>query len=192
MTFIDKVRRIQLFISIIIFIVCFTFCWYTTNFKLLDIQLSYWGIDKASAIYWNATVVIISCSLFYNIYDYIISHPRLIFKTFISWAFFSAFLSLLLTGVINMRYYVHNVTAFYYFFTVPIVIYLMAWLNRKKIRYREWLGHMLYSSAMIVIPLIFINLFKGMAISEITHGCILVSWCIWSNKKITNNIVKNK
>jgi hypothetical protein len=183
MDIVSKIRRIQTFVSIIIFIIVFLFCWYITNFNIFDIQLSYWGVADKASIYWNGMTMILSLSLFFNVDYYVNNHIRMIEKKIIRLLFASVFLSLFLTGFINMHYYIHNLTAVYYFFLLPLTIYLMTYLNRKTIQYKEWLTNIIFSTCMIVLPLIFINLFKGMAISEIIHSAIVIVWSLWILKK---------
>jgi hypothetical protein len=176
-------RKIQSIISIILFTLISFFAFYTTGFNILEIQLSYLGIDNNVATYWNFGLIIVSISLFFNVDYYINNHNRIINKPFIRTLFISAFTSLFLTGLINMHYKIHDLTAFYYFFSLPLIIYIMAFLNRKKIQYKEWLGHLIFSTCMIVFPLSLIHFFKGMAISEIVHSIIVFLWGIWILKQ---------
>lgn len=180
---INKIRKIQSLISIIVFTSAFLFCWYVTNFNIFDIQLSYWGIEESSSMYWNGTIMLLSASLFFNVDFYVKNHIRMVSKKTIRLLFGSVFLSLFLTGLVNMHYYIHNLTAVYYFFVLPLAIYVMAYLNKKTIQYKEWLGHIVFSSCMIILPLLFIHIFKGMAISEVIHSVIVMLWSIWILKK---------
>lgn len=180
---INKIRRIQSLISILVFTSAFLFCWYVTDFNIFEIQLSFWGVEKSSSMYWNCTIMLLSLSLFFNVDYYIKNHIRMINKKRLRIMFGSVFFSLFLTGLVNMHYYIHNLTAVYYFFFLPLVIYLMAYLNKKTIQYKEWLGHIVFSSCMIILPLLFIHLFKGMAISEAIHSLIVMLWSVWILKK---------
>lgn len=183
MELINKIRKIQTIVSIVIFIITFLFCWYVTDFNLLNIQLSYWGVDANASKYWNGTVMILAASLFFNVDFYVKNHIRMIDIKTIRIAFASVFLSLFLTGLINMHYEIHNLTAVYYFFVLPLTIYLMAYFNRKTIQYKEWLTHIIFSTCMIILPLLSIHVFKGMAISELSHSFIVMLWSIWILKK---------
>ena len=183
MSLINKIRRIQTVVSIVIFVVVFLFCWYVTNFNIFDIQLSYWGVAEKASAYWNGTVMVLAASLLFNVDYYVKNHIRMIDKTILRISFGSVFLSLFLTGYVDMHYYIHNITAVYYFFVLPLTIYLMAYFNRKTIQYKEWLTHIIFSTCMIITPLLFIHLFKGMAISEIAHSVIVMLWSLWILKK---------
>lgn len=180
---INKIRRIQTVISIVIFTVVFLFCWYVTGFNIFDIQLSYWGVAEKASSYWNGTIMILAASLFFNVDYYVKNHIRMVDKKILRVSFGSVFLSLFITGYMDMHHYIHNFTAVYYFFILPLTIYLMAYFNRKTIQYKEWLTHIIFSTCMIIMPLLFIHLFKGMAISEITHSLIVMLWSLWILKK---------
>lgn len=166
-----------------IFVVVFLFSWYITGFNIFDIQLSYWGINTNSSMYWNGGIICIAISLFFNVDHYVKNHKRMIDTKIIRVLFGSVFLSLFLTGVINMHHYIHNLTAVYYFFVLPLTIFLMTYLNRKTIQYKEWLINIIFSTSMILIPLMFLYLFKGMAISETLHSMIVMLWSLWILKK---------
>ena len=74
---------------------------------------------------------------------------------------------------------VHNVTAYFYFFAYPLVIFLFAHLNRKHLQYKEWRIHTAFAVAMVVSPLLLIKAFPGMALSETAHSAIVIGWNIW-------------
>lgn len=183
MDIVNKIRRIQTITSISVFVGVFLFCWHVTNFNIFDIQLSYWGVEMKSSIYWNVTVMLLATSMFFNVDYYVKNHIRMIDKKTIRIGFGTVFLALFITGLVNMHYSLHNITAVYYFFVLPLIIYLMAYFNRKTIQYKEWLGHIIFSTCMIVVPLLFIHIFKGMAISEILHSLIVMAWSLWILKK---------
>ena len=179
MSVLKRVRRLQTIFSAIIFMAVFLFCWNITKFNILEIQLSYWGINDKASVYWNSMMIILSLSLWYNVDFYVKTHARMIEKKIIRMMFGSVFLCLFATGAINMHYYIHNLTAVYYFFGLPLTIYLMAYWNRKAIQYKEWLWQISFSTCMILIPLVFIHMFKGMAISETLHSTIVMLWGFW-------------
>lgn len=180
MTFVKKLRRIQTISSVIIFAVIFLSCWYVTKFNITEIQLSYWGVENNKlSPFWNITLMILAISMFFNVRHYIKEHKRMIYKGTIYFVFSTVFLSLFLTGMVTMDYKLHNMVAFYYFFVYPFSIFLLSHFNRKTIQYREWLGHLCFSIAMIISPLLFIYFFKGMAISEAIHSAVVLSWSLW-------------
>lgn len=176
---IKRFRRVQTTISIAIFILIFLFCWKTTKFNLEEIQLSYWGIDEKIAWFWNSCIVLLSVSIYYNTYNFIQSHPRMQFKTLLQGIFLMVSVFLALTGLVNMNYPLHNITAYLYFFLYPLSVFCVAHLNRKHLQYKEWLTHLIFSIAMVVSPLLFIHFFEGMAISETAHTIIVMIWNLW-------------
>lgn len=176
---IKKFRRIQTIASIAIFVLVFLTCWKTTNFNLKDIQLSYWGIDNKLAWFWNTCVVILSISIYQNVHQYIEQHPRLQYKRVPKIMFFIVSLCLFLTGIVNMHHPLHNFTAYIYFFAYPLCIFVLAHLNRKFLQYKEWFTHVMLSIAMVILPLIFIAIFPGMAITETVHSLVVIGWNLW-------------
>ena len=176
---IKRFRRVQTITSVAIFIAVFFFCWYVTKFKILDIQLSYWGVENKINWIWNTCLVILSISMAFNTFNYIEEHPRAQFKKTTQKLFILVCFSLFMTGIINMKHEIHNITAFFYFFAYPMAIFAFAHLNRKLLKYREWLIHVSVSVSMVVLSLVFIKMFHGMAVTEIIHGSIVMGWNLW-------------
>src|SRR5438552_3393740 len=121
----------------------------------------------------------LSISIYYNAYHFIESHNRVQYKKFLQILVFIVSGCLFVTGAINMHYWIHNVVAAVYFFAYPLAIFLLAHFNRKHLQYKEWKTHLLISVAMVICPLLFIELFHGMAIPETIHCCIVMSWNLW-------------
>ena len=174
-------RRLQTITSILLFLGVFFFCWYVTEFKLADIQLSFWGVDKKLGWLWNSCVALLSVSIFINVYYFIKHHKRLneTYTNFLYIVFFLTSLFLFLTGVINMSHDIHDVTAYLYFFAYPLVVFFLAHLNRKTMQYKEWKTHTTFAIAMVVLPLLVLKFFPGMAIPEIIHSIIVIGWNCW-------------
>lgn len=179
MPFVKSIRRSQTIISIIIFIMIFIGCWYVTDFKITEIQLSYWGLESKISSFWNIAVMLISVSMFFNVRYYIMNHNRMIYKKTLYYMFISVFIAQFIIGLVTMNHELHNLVAYYYFFVYPLSIFMLSYLNRKTIQYREWLGNLIFSISMVLLPLIFIHFFKGMAISEISHCVVVLLWSLW-------------
>ena len=179
----DKIklfRRVQTIISTLIFIGIFLMCWYVTGFSLVNIQLSFWGISKLGWI-WNSCLILLSISIFINVYYFIEHHQRLNtnYNSFLKYLFLLTSVFLFITGLVNMTYALHNVVAYLYFFSYPLCIFLFSHLNRKSLKYRDWQIHTLFSSLMIILPVLSIKLFPGMAISETLHSVMVIGWNLW-------------
>ncbi len=173
------IRRLQTFISIILFISVFLFCWGVTNFELSDIQLSKWGESGFTAPIWNSIVCLLAISIFINSYLYIKHTPRIKHKT-ISYLLF-AFISLCLfiIGFYDMNHrFIHNFAAYLYFFAYPLIIFIFTYVHRKTLHYSDWIKDIFISISMIIIPLIFVYLFKGMAFAETAHIILVIFWNI--------------
>lgn len=173
------IRRSQTFISILLFAVVFLFCWHVTDFKLTDIQLSKWGESGLTAPIWNGIVCLLAVSIFVNSYLYIKHTPRIKHK-FISYFLFGFItLCLFLVGYFDMNYkFIHNVAAYLYFFAYPLVIFIFTYIHRKTIQYQDWVKDISISIAMIIIPLVFVAMFKGMAFAETAHIVLVILWNI--------------
>lgn len=173
------IRRSQTFISILLFIIVFLFCWQVTDFQLSEIQLSKWGESGITAPVWNGIICLLSISIFVNSYLYIKHTPRIKQKN-ISYVLFGfiAF-CLFIVGVFNVNYnIIHNIAAYLYFFTYPLVIFIFTYLHRKTLQYKDWVKDITISISMIILPLIFVALFNGMAWAEIAHVALSIVWNI--------------
>jgi hypothetical membrane protein len=86
---------------------------------------------------------------------------------------------LFLTGAINLTHTIHDVTAYLYFFSYPLAVFLLAHFNRKHMQYKEWKHHTIFAVAMVVSPLLALKFFPGMAIPETIHTVIVIGWNLW-------------
>jgi hypothetical membrane protein len=178
---VNKFRRLQTIVSITLFIIIFLFCWSVTDFKIVDIQLSHWGGDGVPVSpLWNSIIMILSVSTLINFILYIKHNERvknkkipLLFGSFVS-------LCLFMVGFYSVDHsFIHNLSAYLYFFLQPLLIFVLAYLNRFTLSYKEWLTHLFISIIMVLIPLIFISMFKGLAITETIHTVIVCYWNLY-------------
>lgn len=174
-----KFRNRQTIASIIIFIFVFFMCWIETGFNLEEIQLSKWGIINRVGMFWNFCLILLSISIYLNTRHYIITNKRLYYTKVPKIMFFLVSISLFLTGIINMNYTIHSYTALFYFYIFPLSIFWLAHLNRKYLKYSEWLTHTSVSACMIIVPFILLKVFDGMAMAEILHSLFVVGWSVW-------------
>jgi hypothetical membrane protein len=176
----------QTFVSVFLFFSVFVFCWYVTGFEITKIELSKWGESGKIGMIWNSILVLLASSIFLNNFLYIKHSNRIKYKniSYVIFGFVSLFL--LLVGLFNVNYpIIHNTFAWLYFFTYPLIIFIFTHINRKSLKYREWIGNLLISVGMIVFPLISILVFSGAAISEIIHILFVIFW----NLKIALKII---
>lgn len=178
---INRFRRIQTIVSTTLFVIVFLLCWNITGFNLKDIQLSKWGIDSKIGLFWNACLVLLSISIYFNVYYYIKNHNRIQYKKIYQFIFLIISISLFLTGVLDMNQWLHAFCAAFYFFAYPLAIFFLAHFNRKHFQYKEWKTHLILSIIMGAVPLMFIAIFSGMAISETIHSSTVIGWNIWIN-----------
>lgn len=174
------IRRTQTTVSIIMFFIVMAFCWSVADYNINEIQLSYWGnVDKFEYGWlWNSIIVLLSLSIFFNNIFFIKNHSRITYK-FIPYISFSIVaVSLFLVGVFNINYgLLHDIPAWFYFFSYPLSIFMMSHLNRKILLYKEWFTHLIFSIVMIVLPLVLLGFFPGFGISEIIHSIVV---CVWN------------
>ena len=178
---IKRFRRVQTLSSILLFVGVFFLCWYVTKFDLKKIQLSHWGIEEKLGWIWNSCIAVLSISIFINVYFFIKHHTRLfeIYTKSIILFFLSTSIFLFITGVVDMHNQLHTITAYLYFISYPLAVFSFAHLNRNSLQYKEWLNHTIFSVIMVSLPLFTLNMFPGMAITEIIHTVIVILWNIW-------------
>ena len=172
-------RKIQMLFSIIVFLFVFIICYFTTGFNITEIQLSRWGITQQVGWLWNSCLVLLGISCFHNIYHYLQQHPHLEFKKWFTLAFLFQGINIVFLGLVVAGNLAHSIVAYTYFFTLPLTIYLLAALNRKRMKVSEWLTHTILSSLMIVLPLSTLFIFNGKAISETLHTMFFIMWNLY-------------
>jgi hypothetical membrane protein len=174
------IRRTQTIISIILFFIVLVFCWEVTGLDVKSIQLSHWGGSNMEYGWlWNSIVVLLSISIFFNNILFIKKHTRLKKKNVPYILFSFVAISLFFVGAFSLDYgLLHDIPAWFYFFTYPLSIFVMAYLNRDSLLYKEWFTHLIFSITMILLPLMFISFFDGLAVSEIAHSIIVSVWNI--------------
>jgi hypothetical membrane protein len=181
----SKFRRLQTIFSVLMFFLVLVFFTVTTNFQIKDIQISEWGtLDKVGWIF-NVSLILLSISIFFNVFLYIKNHKRIIDKRLLYILFGVVSLSLFITGVFDVETnrIIHNISAFTYFFVYPLSIFVLSHLNRAHINYREWVTHLSVSICMVFLPLMSMTFFSGMAIAEIIHIVAVMVWNIYIIKK---------
>lgn len=176
---IEKFRRIQTIVSSSLFVVIFFFFLFSSEYNILDIQLSYWGAFDKLKWLWNGLLILLSISIYFNASQYLNLHKNLKFKKLINIGFIFLCAMLFLTGLFNLNYRIHTVSAYIYFFTFPLLIFSISHFNSRTLPYREWLWNLILACAMLILPLIFLKIFKGMAISETIHSFLAITWNIW-------------
>jgi len=176
---VGKIRQLQMIVTVFVFTLVVMLCWTTTDLEITEIQVSAWGASEIGWI-WNTSVVLVSLAILFNVIYWIHNHQRMVSKKLFYGLFIIPSICLLMVGLFPTVKYdlLHNIPAVIYFTTYPLIIFLMAFLNRKEFHYREWLNHLIISVIMIILPLIFIKVFNGMAISQILHSFIVIIWNI--------------
>jgi len=172
------IRRLQTFVSILIFVVVFMFSWEVTGFEITEIQLSKWGETGSTVeLIWNSVVCTLAVSILINSILYISHNNRIIAKPLLYCMFSFISVCLFTVGAFNVNIHiVHNIAAYLFFFAYPLVIFIFSYINRKHLIYKDWLHHVIISIGMITLPLLCISLFNGMAIAETVHIAFVIVW----------------
>ena len=175
-----SIRRFQTVASIIIFVMAFALCWASTKFNLTEIQLSTWSTEGFVGTIWNMSLMLLGITVLLNQWHWIKSHRRISNKLFSQILFLTSGVSLFFTGFFNLNYPIlHNIFALYYFFSYPLIIFTVAYVNRKSMLWSNWMHMTILSTAMISIPMILIPIWNGMAISELVHSILVIYWNLW-------------
>lgn len=175
-----KFRKLQTIFSVLLFFFILIFFLIITKFDVKEIQISQWGVMENLGWIFNYGIIIVSISTFFNVFYYIKNHNRIFHKNKLYILFGIVSFLLFLVGLfpVNINSSIHNVSAFTYFFSYPLSIFVLSHLNRKNIIYKEWITHLVTSLLMFVVPSIFLTIFKGMAISEMIHTLFVMFWNI--------------
>lgn len=177
---INLIRKTQTIVSILLFFIVSLFCWKVTGLDVKEIQISHWGgSDMEWGWLWNGVIMSLSISIIFNNLLFIKNHLRLKYKK-IPYVLFSVVgVCLFMVGLFNVEWgLLHNVPAWIYFFLYPLSIFVMAYLNRTSLLYKEWFTHLIFSVLIIVLPLASITMFDGFAIPEIIHSLLISLWNI--------------
>ena len=173
------IRRSQTYISILLFLIVFFFCWKFAHLDIRDIQLSNWGKSGWIGTVWNTAVCGFAISIAINSFLYLRSASRLRLTRMFYWLFGFLSACLFIVGFFNIDYrMIHNVSAGLYFFFYPLTIFLLAYLNRKYMTYYDWLQMVILSTSMAVFPILLMWMFKGMAIAEMAHTLLVIIYNI--------------
>ena len=120
-------------------------------------------------------------NVFSNLYIRTIFYIRKSNRIKTKWLSYTMFsfvsLALFCTGFFNLHWgIIHIWSAWIYFFVYPLVIFIHSHLNRKVLHYKDWRDGILISIGMIVLPLLTLNLFFGVAIPETIHIIFVIIW----------------
>jgi hypothetical protein len=184
-----RFRKAQTLISVLLFFIVTLFFLTVSEENISDIQISHWGTGDVFGWIFNYTLMILSTSIFINTLFYIKNNNRIQKKNKEYIIFLTISLCLFFTGFFDYENYkiLHNIFAFFYFFSYPLAIFSLAYSNRKNIVYKEWFFHLSMSLTMIILPLSILTLFDGMGIGEIVHSIIVSVWNLRINFNFKNN-----
>lgn len=168
-----RFNQLQTILSITLFLVVFFICYHTTNKDLEKIPLSYFGAYNKFKFFWNLILMILSYSIYMNIRHFIYHHAFRHKREF-KLIFFVLSGCLFLVALIPIPSIIHSVAAYMYFFGYPLAIFIMVQDNRGHLNKLDWTIYTFLSVAMMLIPLICLQLFVGKAYAEISNVLIMI------------------
>lgn len=172
---IDRLRRIHVIVSMILFFGTLGFCSYMAkDLQITKISLSNFGIYKSIGIFWNTALFLIALQLFHVTRNSIIKHN---ISKKIKVLFTIATVFLMITAVVTMNYKIHNYTAWLYFILYPISMFLYGY-ELIKTEFRLGMTSMFLSLTSLLLPAISLFFFSGFAIPEICHTLSIMIWTI--------------
>lgn len=168
-----RFNQLQTILSITLFLIVFFICYHTTNFDLAKIPLSYFGAYNEYKFFWNLILMVLSYSIFINVRNFIY-HSQFRHKRELKLVFFLLSCCLFLVGLIPMPNLIHSMAAYIYFFGYPLAIFLMIQDNRSHLNKLDWGLYTVIAVAMMLLPLIFLEMFTGKAYAEISNVIIMI------------------
>lgn len=170
---IKLLKRIHLYLSILVFGCLLTYSLHNKQLNITEISLSKLGINRDGWI-WNSGLILISVMLYYKI-----KHSIEKFIESITLQRINKFLtlSLILTAVINMNHTLHNFVAYSYFLTTSLLMFIFG-IKLHKTNFRIAQTSLVVAMLSILMPSVSIHLIKTLAIPETLHILILFGWLV--------------
>ena len=180
------IKKLHLYLSIIIFFSLFFSSLFRTHLHLSEISLSRFGISQHGWI-WNVGLFFVAILLYFKIKhlvsDFIQSQTLDILNKILSF-------NLMLTAIINMDYGVHNITALIYFISTSILIFLFG-VKIHKTDFRIGQLSLFIAILSAIFPIITFPVIKSLAIPELEHVILLFTWLlILEHRNEVINIIK--
>lgn len=178
----DKIlqfKKTHATISIVIFTALICFCLFSApSLSLTTISLSKFGVSTGINYIWNIGLfimgIILYSSVLKNIYLY---HKDHIINNRLTLSFTIGTVMLLLTALIDMSYPIHNITAVLYFIGYTFSIFLFGYKLLES-DFRMGMTSIIMSICSMIIPVVTLFIFPGLAIPEIIHTIFIFLWDI--------------
>ena len=174
-----KFKRLHATASLVIFTFLISYCVIQLpDLNLSDISLSRFGISDGTYLIWNAGLfimgIILYLSVMRNIFLY---HKDQIINRRLTGLFVVSTFFLLLTAIIDMRFEIHNVLAIMYFVGYTLSIFLFGY-KLLETDFRMGMTSVIVAICSMIIPILSIFIFPGLAIPEIVHTIFILLWDI--------------
>lgn len=170
---IKLLKRIHLYLSILVFATLLTYSLHNKQLNITEISLSRLGINRDGWI-WNSGLLLIAGLLYYKI-----KHTIEKFIESVTLHRINKFLtiSLVLTAIINMNHALHNFVAYSYFLATSLLMFLFG-IKLHKTNFRIGQTSLVVAMLSILIPSASIHLIRTLAIPETLHIVILFGWLV--------------
>lgn len=176
----DKVirfKKIHATTSLIIFTFLVTYCLMSLpEFNLSDISLSRFGISEGTYLVWNIGLfilgVVLYLSVMRNVYLY---HKDKIINKRLTVLFAVSTVMLLFTAIVDMRFSIHNILAILYFVGYTLSIFLFGYKLLES-DFRMGMTSICVAIASMIVPILSLFVFPGLAIPEIVHTLFIFLW----------------
>ncbi len=170
---IDKLKQIHCLLSIMLFVLTFSFCSYTaSDLKLINISLSHYGIYNKIGAIWNVSLFIFGITLFVEAY---INIKKYSLHRGLRYLFGLSIICLMLTATINMTHRIHFYTAYIYFIGFTLGMFLFGF-NLIKVDFRIGITSIILSVVSVLIPVMITMWLHSFAIPELTHTALIFNW----------------
>jgi hypothetical membrane protein len=166
-------KRIHLYVSIVVFSILLLFSLHNKQLNISEISLSRLGINRDGWI-WNTGLIFVAILLYYKIKHSI--EKFIVSKTLYRINIF-LILNLILTAAINMTYSLHNIVAYSYFLGTSVLMFVFG-ISIHKTNFRIGQTSLVISILSVILPSISVHLIKTLAIPETLHIAILFFWLV--------------
>ena len=177
---IKLLRRVYLIFCIFLGIFAPIYCWYLRpGFNPMERPLSDFGIQEATWLLWNSTLVFLAIGIFLNAYTalrYYFKQRR--FRYPLKVLLIVSSFSLFFTATIPMDYEIfHKVPAFLFFFTYNLFVFLFG-VFRSLRSLRSGVTSVFIGLAMLFSLLLLLP-FKSYGVFEIVYFALILIWNIY-------------
>ena len=170
-------RRIYIQFSLFLGVFSPIICWYMIpDFNPIEKPLSYFGVAKITAWYWNASLLIISFAIYINAKKALgFYFSKKLQRTILNCLLIISFFGLFITAIIPMdNVLLHRISASLFFLTYNFFVFCFGvFRSSKDIRkglFSVVIGSLMLLSSLLLLP------FPSYGVFEIVYGLLIFVW----------------